>query len=286
MNNVKKMAENLSQSTAKRALTFANDSSFDTNDQIMYNFEKGEYCEMNSPINEEHEIQKLPGVNGKMFKPIKSEVLDTPAPLKHPEMKQPIQILRNTNHNKHLPTGWTKSEPSSIPCSASSGSLEQLMKNAPIITRSTSNLAYSGIPHPSVSLPVHSHVGEGLGSNPATKPLHVSIPSQHLPFQVLANGRSPVPLPAAHQSLLKYGAKMPYMVHPGAMLQQPFIPPEGYDLVAIDAYGRMIPVQYTDMLYEMPPGYMPAFQPMVPTFRNQKWVFTFKHVSLLFYMKN
>ncbi|XP_052804092.1 meiosis-specific coiled-coil domain-containing protein MEIOC-like isoform X2 [Mya arenaria] len=57
---------------------------------------------------------------------------------------------------------------------------------------------------------------------------------------------------------------------PGTLLSQPVIPPDGYDLVAIDAFGRMIPVQYTDMVYEMPPRYVQGCQPMLSTMKMQR----------------
>lgn len=67
------------------------------------------------------------------------------------------------------------------------------------------------------------------------------------------------------------GTKVPLMLPPGTVLQQPFVPPEGYDLVAIDAFGRIIPIQYTDMVYPVPQGFMYSHHPLFQNFKQQSY---------------
>ncbi|XP_052804090.1 uncharacterized protein LOC128234114 isoform X1 [Mya arenaria] len=283
MKNVKSIAEQLSNSSVKRALTFVNDSVNGKHDNIRYNFERGEYCEMYSPINEPEGRFVTQPMNMKVFKPIRSAqhlVQDSPVLLKSTEVKPPIQILKNPL-TQNLKTGDQNTMEERV---MKSVHLSSTSSPTFLTQTATQNQAYLQQQQNTSKLgtfPANGYTNDSsytlAPSTASTTPLHLTIPSQHMPMQVFTNGTSPdfirhaqIPMAPPHPQLLKYGSKIPYMFPPGTLLSQPVIPPDGYDLVAIDAFGRMIPVQYTDMVYEMPPRYVQGCQPMLSTMKMQR----------------
>lgn len=317
MKNVKCMAESLTNSAAKRALTFSNDVLVDKEDSIRYNFEKGEYCDLHSPTsslderdreaNDLHEnlfkpidtADKFTNNSHSMFKPMATQTAQNS--FVGPS-SQPLRILTHAHNPVQNNLGnrseWSSSN-SSSPRSASvrsacSSSDRPAISTAALVTNKQQPLQQQKPTKPvqlatqvlpiseNPSLPTTQSKHFIPVANPVHQPLHTplmvdtNMPELHPKAQYMlgkdAKILQPMPLAASHSQLIKYGTKVPMILPPGTVLPQPLIPPEGYDLVAIDAFGRMMPVQYTDVLYEVPPGYMYGYQPFLQNFKPNRFV--------------
>ena len=318
MKNVNSIAESLTCSAAKRALTFSSDLSLDKDDSIRYNFEKGEYCDMLSPagsIGSGDMADKTPDIHRNLFKPIDTanRVPQEPCSMYKPmatqinhdtfpkQKPQQISILthpRSSVQNKivsqparsecsisdpvsTISTDHDNTSMINSPTTATVASKHQLFPHQRIVTK---QIRY---PAPVVPMPDNFSVPPqpkyGL---PMASPAHSS---PHVPLMIDTNlpdmlSKPPVfmgkdgkllqqmQVAPGHPHLIKYGTKVPMVLPPGAVLPQPLIPPEGYDLVAIDAFGRMMPVQYTDVMYDMPTSYMYPYQPFMPNFKTIRCV--------------
>ncbi|XP_045209140.2 uncharacterized protein LOC123561052 [Mercenaria mercenaria] len=313
LNNVKSIAESLTNSSAKRALTFKGDKGLTDEDILKYNFDR---ADLYSP--DTCQATQSPFMNGKTgFKPIVtafnrdqnvlplSQDSNTLCNINNKSSfvnhkTQPLRILTQTPNSCGIPSAhssnfaWSNpSTPGSIPMSSSSSlaseipsferastlSKEMISQSSakplhfvPSVHTNTENVKLQTVlkqPLPTTQPTTQFYTVQGRQDMPVMKT--EKLPTDVLGGQVMMETShllTSVPQP----QLLKYPAqKVPIMLPPGTVLQQPFVPPEGFDLVAIDAFGRMIPVQYTDMAYQgVPPGYMYGYPPFLPTFRQQR----------------
>ncbi|KAH3699664.1 uncharacterized protein LOC127859462 [Dreissena polymorpha] len=226
MKNVKTIAESLSNSAARRAITFANVEESNRDDDIRYNFEKGEYMYTSSP----NSSWSRPNLNT-----VSTAQPDMQAYLKSSTLKQHQMYQQYEQQQQQQQNAFTtkplKFTPHAFPVSLNTGLLTTASRKTPI-------------PMQAQSIPVFT-------SSAATDILRPT----------------PIQLSAPHPQMNKYAPKMPVIVPPGSMFPGPVVAPEGFDLVAIDAFGRMIPVQYTDLMYEMPPHFVPGFHPVLSNFK-------------------
>ncbi|KAL4228789.1 hypothetical protein ACF0H5_011829 [Mactra antiquata] len=304
LNNVKSIAESLANSSAKRALTFNFDKDLTEEDMLRYNFDK---ADLYSP-REMSQLSKSPVMNGKTnFKPItvtngyqsgvmpsltKEVTINTSIQnhkvLTNPKM-QPLRVLTQTP----LSTGAHSTQSSSMawsnpstPGSMVMGSNHSITPERPTVDQThPSNRHYNqhtvarSIPQAACSVKT-----DNFNVNCVVKPSFPPMPVRLAPGRhdspvvmterhdnghVLVDPSHHLLTAIPHPQMVKYPTKIPMMLPPGTVLQQPFVPPEGYDLVAIDAFGRMVPVQYTDMVYEMPPGLVYG-HPLLQNFRQQR----------------
>lgn len=319
LNNVKSIAESLTNSTAKRALTFRGDKGITDEDILKYNFDRADLYSPNTC-----QVPQNSFMNGNSdFKPIvtascrsQSSVMlsqDTNGNLKNSFINhktQPLRIMTQTPNSCGIPSAqssslaWSNpSTPGSIPMSSNSSLASDLQAfdNASITSKqvlsqsSTKPLQY-----------VPSGTITGTENVTSQTVLKQSVPTTHLYTlhgrsepqimksdklqtdviggQVMVETPHLLTTAPPQTQLVKYPApKVPVMLPPGTVLQQPFIPPEGFDLVAIDAFGRMIPVQCTDMAYQgVQPGFVYGYPPFVPTFRQQRLVHIFHFISRIY----
>lgn len=314
MKNVKSIAESMTNSAAKRALTFAHCVNVDKEDSIRYNFEKGEYCDMLSPGGSvEERNAKTPDIHRNLFKPIDTANRGSHEPcnmhkpmatqLNHDNIvnnkPQQISILsnpRNSVQNNVNKFAWSRSNshsPGSVSTACPEPDKISAVRNitAPITSKQPPTQNQKPVKPVRYSTPVVS-MSDNYTLPSQTKycfPMaSTAHTSPHIPLMIDTNmpellPKAPVfigkdakyvqqlPVTPSHPQLIKYGTKVPMVLPPGTVLPQPLIPPEGYDLVAIDAYGRMVPVQYTDVMYDMSSGYMYGYQPFMPNFKTIRY---------------
>ncbi|XP_060566451.1 uncharacterized protein LOC132725266 isoform X2 [Ruditapes philippinarum] len=307
LNNVKSIAESLTNSSAKRALTFRGDKGITDEDMLKYNFDRADLYSPNTC-----QVTQSSFLNGNTdFKPIVtasnrsqstlSLSQDTNGNIKNSFVNhktQPLRILTQTASSCGVSSAqsssfaWSNpSTPGSIPMSSNSSLASELQgfDNASIASKQMLSQCTSKplqyVPSVLTNMENMSSQTVLIQPVPTTTQLYTvqgrsdpqNVKSDKLQTDVIG-GQVMVETPhllttvPPQQQLLKYPApKVPLMLPPGTILQQPFIPPEGFDLVAIDAFGRMIPVQYTDMAYQgVQPGYVYGYPPFVPTFRQQR----------------
>lgn len=316
LNNVKSIAESLTNSTAKRVLTFNSDKELSNEDMLRYKFDKSDlYSPRSSSQTPSNSF-----LNGKTdFKPIVAVTSNhepVPLPMSHDSVMftsstdrmsgfinhklQPLKILTQTPHSTAVPSthcsncAWSNpSTPGSMVLSSNSSMASEIhsydssslvgnhvipqptpkpLQYAPSILTHTQNVTHQSMLKQVVPPPQFYTV---QGRQDPSIMTTDNLPPDVCGRQVMVEGMNDaaphflttVPQPP----VLKYPAtKVPVVLPPGTMLQQPFVPPEGFDLVAIDAYGRMIPIQYTDMAYQAPPGYMFGCPPFLQNFRQQR----------------
>lgn len=308
LNNVKSIAESLANSTAKRALTFSFDKDLSEEDVMRYNFDK---ADLYSP-REVSQQPRSSTLNRKLsFKPIAtatcyqngvmpsmtqdaavSSSMKSPAVYSNPKT-QPLRVFTQTPNSSSVHSAqsssmaWSNpSTPGSMVMGSNSSitqerqTVDQVFTSSRHITQPTFARAIQHTPNQikADTFNVNCMLKPSLQPMPVRlAPGHhdtaVMMTDRHENGQMIVDQSPHLLTTIPHPQMVKYPTKIPLMLPPGTVLQQPFVPPEGYDLVAIDAFGRMVPVQYTDMVYEMPPGLIHGCHPFLQNFRQQRYTF-------------
>lgn len=299
LKNVKCIAESLANSSAKCALTFENDSGIGSADLFEYSFEKSD---LYSP---EGSLQKPTldaPLNGKIgFKPIKTatcqphmvpanqKAFTTAANQTNVKLVQTTQPLRILTKAANVANSSQSSQPWSAPSAPESFSFTggfagivarpvlEAVAQASMQSMNSQvkpvNYTYSVVkgqntmaPKTIMTRPVSSLQQQQMPQLAAGKPSQ-EMSTPHY-FLDRTGERLCTALPQ-HQ-LMKYPTKIPFILPQGTILPPTAMPPEGFELVAIDAFGRLVPVQYTDLVYENPPSYMCGFPPYMQNLRQQR----------------
>lgn len=317
LNNVKSIAESLSNCTAKRALTFSGDQELSNEDMLRYKVDKSHLYSPRSSS----ETNTNTFLNGKVdFKPIAAVTTSNQEPVSLPishdsimfksskdqmsgfinHKLQPLRILTHTPNSTGVPSthcsnsAWSNpSTPGSMVLSSNSSMASEIhsydssstagkqvlaqpapkpLQYTPKILTNTENVTHQSVLKQVVQTPQFYTIQGRPDTSVMTTD---NLPPDACGRQVMVEGMTdttPHLLTTVSQPpVLKYPpTKVPVVLPPGTMLQQPFVPPEGFDLVAIDAFGRMIPIQYTDMACQAPPGYMYGCPPFLQNFRQQR----------------
>lgn len=307
LNNVKSIAESLAKSTAKRALTFSSDRGLTNEDILRYRFDRADLYSPRtgqaSPcsfVNGKSDFKPIVTTDKTSITLPHPQDCGTMQRKSQPgsfvsHKTEPLRIVTQTPSTCGIPSAqsssfaWSNpSTPGSVALSSNSSMASEVpgfdstcdvvkhvlqsssskpLQYVPTVHTNTENMSSQTVLKQSVPT-TQFYAVQGRHDLPGIK--NEKLPQDLLGGQIMLE--TPQLLTTVQQpQLLKYPApKVPVMLPPGTLLQQPFIPPEGFDLVAIDAFGRMMPVQYTDLAYQMPPGYVLGYPPFLPTFRQQR----------------
>lgn len=307
LNNVKSIAESLAKSTAKRALTFSGDKVPTEEDILKYKFDRADlYSPTTGQASPSFISRKL---DFKPIVTTSDQTAQTMLQCRDSGLvhnkgatngfithkTEPLRILTQTPNSCGVPSAQSSSFAWSNPSTPGSFALSSNSSMASEVPsfdsksvagkhflqqNSTKPLQFvpsvlTNAEHTSAPTVLKQTVPATQFYTMQSRHDQAMMKSNKIPQDLTGNQvmvETPQLLTTVPQpQLLKYpAAKVPVMLPPGTLLQQPFIPPEGFDLVAIDAFGRVMPVQYTDLAYQLPPGYMLGYPPFLPTFRQQR----------------